>query len=119
MNQIKITKGKLLGIALKEQVKSRQAKSSIGYFDLNGKSIVPYDLKHYLRITTNNKECNAVASSNGPYSVIKKKGILRSKLSSYATRLDISGIQSGNEGTFGSEHKVFDNLGAKPPVELP
>ena len=118
MNQIKITKGKLLGIALKEQVKSRQAKSSIGYFDLNGKSIVPYDLKHYLRITTNNKECNAVASSNGPYSVIKKKGIFRSKLASYATRLDISGIQSGNEGTFGSEHKVFDNFHSTE-VELP
>ena len=46
MNQMIIIKGKLVGLGLK---KSRQKNSSIGYFDLNGKAIVPYNLKQYLR----------------------------------------------------------------------
>ena len=44
-----IIKGKLVGLGLKQQLKSRQTNSSIGYFDLNGKAIVPYNLKQYLR----------------------------------------------------------------------
>ena len=47
-----VTKGKLLGIATKLPTKSRQANSSVGYFDLNGKTILSYNLKHYLRLTT-------------------------------------------------------------------
>ena len=49
MNQMIIIKGKLVGLGLKQQLKSRQTNSSIGYFDLNGKAIVPYNLKQYLR----------------------------------------------------------------------
>ena len=47
-----VTKGKLLGIGLKKQAKIRKGNSSLGYFDLNGKTIIPYNLKHYLRLTT-------------------------------------------------------------------
>ena len=46
-----VTKGKLLGIATKLPTKSRQANSSVGYFDLNGKTILSYNLKHYLRLS--------------------------------------------------------------------
>ena len=53
MNRTIITKGKLLGIGLKKNAKMRKGNSSLGYFDLNGKTITPYNLKHYLRITTN------------------------------------------------------------------
>ena len=49
MNQMIIIKGKLVGLGLKQQLKSRQTNSSIGYFDLNGKAIVAYNLKQYLR----------------------------------------------------------------------
>ena len=51
MNQTIMLKGKLVGLRLKKTTKSRQANSSIGYFELNGKTIVPYNLKHYLRTT--------------------------------------------------------------------
>jgi len=44
-------KGKLLTLCVRKKTKSRQANSSIGYFEINGKAIVPYDLKHYLRVT--------------------------------------------------------------------
>ena len=53
MNRTIVTKGKLLGIGLKKNAKMRKGNSSLGYFDLNGKTITPYNLKHYLRITTN------------------------------------------------------------------
>ena len=49
MNQTIMIKGKLIGLHLKKKTKSRQANSSIGFFELNGKTIVPYNLKHYLR----------------------------------------------------------------------
>ena len=52
MNQMIVTKGKLLGIGLKKHAKMRKGNSSLGYFDLNGKTIIPYNLKHYLRLTT-------------------------------------------------------------------
>ena len=52
MNQTIMLKGKLVGLRLKKTTKSRQANSSIGYFELNGKTIVPYNLKHYLRVLT-------------------------------------------------------------------
>ena len=47
-----VTQGKLLGIGLKKHAKMRKGNSSLGYFDLNGKTIIPYNLKHYLRLTT-------------------------------------------------------------------
>ena len=61
MNQTIVTKGKLLGIGLKKNTKIRKGNSALGYFDLNGKTIIPYNLKHYLRITT------SVSPSRGGY----------------------------------------------------
>lgn len=66
MNRTIITKGKLLGIGLKKNAKMRKGNSSLGYFDLNGKTITPYNLKHYLRITT-----NITSSGGNPHSEVK------------------------------------------------
>ena len=66
MNRTIITKGKLLGIGLKKNAKMRKGNSSLGYFDLNGKTITPYNLKHYLRITT-----NITSSGGSPHSEAK------------------------------------------------
>ena len=57
-----VTKGKLLGIATKLPTKSRQANSSVGYFDLNGKTILSYNLKHYLRLTTELQKTHSKAT---------------------------------------------------------
>ncbi len=46
------SKHQLVGLRLKKQNKSRQANSSIGYFEIDGKAIVPYNIKHYLRVTS-------------------------------------------------------------------
>ena len=69
---VSVTKGKLVGIATKLPTKSRQANSSIGYFDLNGKTILPYNLKHYLRLTTK-LPTNFVCSENKSF--LSKKHI--------------------------------------------
>ena len=55
----------------------RKGNSSLGYFDLNGKTITPYNLKHYLRITT-----NITSSGGSPHSEVKlsKATPLRSTL---------------------------------------
>jgi len=50
MNQKVTTKGKIIGVTVNNP-KSRQSNSSIGYFDLDDKSIIPYNLKHYLSNT--------------------------------------------------------------------
>ena len=50
MNQKVTTKGKIIGVTVNNS-KSRQSNSSIGYFDLDDKSIIPYNLKHYLSNT--------------------------------------------------------------------
>merc|ERR1719424_1692188 len=50
MNQKVTTKGKIIGVTV-NNAKSRQSNSSIGYFDLDDKSIIPYNLKHYLSNT--------------------------------------------------------------------
>ena len=60
-----VTKGKLLGIATKLPTKSRQANSSVGYFDLNGKTILSYNLKHYLRLTTELQKTHSNALRSG------------------------------------------------------
>ena len=57
-----VTKGKLLGIATKLPTKSRQANSSVGYFDLNCKTILSYNLKHYLRLTTELQKTHSKAT---------------------------------------------------------
>ena len=60
-----VTKGKLLGIATKLPTKSRQANSSVGYFDLNGKTILSYNLKHYLRLTTELQNPLGISETEG------------------------------------------------------
>ena len=69
-----VTKGKLLGIATKLPTKSRQANSSVGYFDLNGKTILSYNLKHYLRLTTELQKTHSNALRSGaPNGALKTK----------------------------------------------
>ena len=89
MNQTIMLKGKLVGLRLKKTTKSRQANSSIGYFELNGKTIVPYNLKHYLR-TTNNLDL----------------GIKQNQKTSN-TPCNSLGCELSVE-TFGSEHEIFE-----------
>ena len=84
MNQTIMLKGKLVGLRLKKTTKSRQANSSIGYFELNGKTIVPYNLKHYLR-TTNNLDLGKVCED-----------------------LDIKQNEKSQVEAFGSEHEIFE-----------
>jgi len=136
MNQMIVTKGKLLGIGLKKHAKMRKGNSSLGYFDLNGKTIIPYNLKHYLRLTTkispsliqitpkkvpNVQMVYSEQRGTGTQIPVSAPSSLRSKLekrlqSSYGTsgRKAFEGYAS--EGscqlpafeTFGSEHKAFE-----------
>ena len=51
MKQNLTIKGKLscIGMRLNQKSKSRQINSSLGYFDLGSKTVVPYNLKNFLR----------------------------------------------------------------------
>ena len=103
MNQTIMLKGKLVGLRLKKTTKSRQANSSIGYFELNGKTIVPYNLKHYLR-TTNSPPVGGMdlgkARGGAPVRVTAKAASFQG--------LDIKQNQKIPVKTFGSEHDIFD-----------
>ena len=96
MNQTIMLKGKLVGLRLKKTTKSRQANSSIGYFELNGKTIVPYNLKHYLR-TTNNLDLGKVRGE-APVRVRKQS----------FQDLDIKQNEKSQVEAFGSEHEIFE-----------
>jgi len=82
MNQKVTTKGKIIGIAV-NNAKSRQSNSSIGYFDLDDKSIIPYNLKHYL----SNTLCltSSAASSESLILASRLRHQLNSRLSSNNT----------------------------------
>ena len=131
MNQMIVTKGKLLGIGLKKHAKMRKGNSSLGYFDLNGKTIIPYNLKHYLRLTTkispsliqstpkkvpNVQMVYSEQRGTGTQIPVSAPSSLRSKLEK---RLQSSCGTSGRKAfegswqlpafeTFGSEHKAFE-----------
>ena len=105
MNQTIMLKGKLVGLRLKKTTKSRQANSSIGYFELNGKTIVPYNLKHYLR-TTNSSAHEVFEMGLG-----KARGGAPVRVTAQAVSfqgLDIKQNQKIPVKTFGSEHDIFD-----------
>ena len=82
MNQKVTTKGKIIGVTV-NNAKSRQSNSSIGYFDLDDKSIIPYNLKHYL----SNTLCltSSAASSESLILASRLRHQLNSRLSSNNT----------------------------------
>ena len=82
MNQKVTTKGKIIGVTVNNS-KSRQSNSSIGYFDLDDKSIIPYNLKHYL----SNTLCltSSAASSESLILASRLRHQLNSRLSSNNT----------------------------------
>ena len=95
MNQTIMLKGKLVGLRLKKTTKSRQANSSIGYFELNGKTIVPYNLKHYLRTT------------NSSVNLIDRIINIKQSQKTSNTPCNSLGCKLSVE-TFSSEHEIFE-----------
>ena len=98
-----VTKGKLLGIATKLPTKSRQANSSVGYFDLNGKTILSYNLKHYLRLTTELQKTHSNALRSGA-----PNGALKATPSEFTA--DINLLSSASDRSPSVKHFVFGSV---------
>ena len=112
MNQLIMIKGKLLTLCVRKKTKSRQANSSIGYFEINGKAIVPYDLKHYLRVTCYHSPSESFAPEHEVFE-LKNKWIKDSDLGSKVTQ-DLTEIPWISI----AESDTNDTVG-KPRVILP
>ena len=108
-----VTKGKLLGIATKLPTKSRQANSSVGYFDLNGKTILSYNLKHYLRLTTELQKThsNALRSEPEVSNALRSgapNGALKATPSEFTA--DINLLSSASDRSPSVKHFVFGSV---------
>ena len=112
-----VTKGKLLGIATKLPTKSRQANSSVGYFDLNGKTILSYNLKHYLRLTTelqktHSKATPSVAAAEAKLSNALRSGAPNGALNATPSEFtaDINLLSSASDRSPSVKHFVFGSV---------
>ena len=105
MNQKVTTKGKIIGVTV-NNAKSRQSNSSIGYFDLDDKSIIPYNLKHYL----SNTLCLTSSAASSESLILASR--LRHQLNS---RLSSNNTGGKSKTAFGKAKPVLDYAPSTQP----